>query len=172
MNAFKPATRQKVLPVPEQVGYEVDAFGNVYSMLRGERRRLRPGRAKAGYLTVVLHGKTYPIHKLMQMVFLPHTVGLLVMNHKDGCKQNNRLENLEAITIAQNNQHAWDCGLRGPNGLRGETIGTSKLTALQVEAIRIRLSNGERCSAIGADFQVSASTISKIKTGHNWAHIR
>jgi len=113
---FKRASPLDIRPVPGLAGYEVDERGNVYSWRkRGERRRLRPGLAGNGYLTVALYRKTYPVHKLVQLVFMPETVGALVINHRDGNKQNNHLGNLEAVTPSQNNQHAWDTGLRLPN---------------------------------------------------------
>jgi len=118
MSMFARATRQQVLPIPGLAGYELDSFGNVYSTRKakgGQRRRLRPGAAGNGYLTVALYKKTYPIHKLMQLVFLPNAAGVLVINHRDGNKHNNHLDNLEAVTPSQNNQHAWDTGLRLPN---------------------------------------------------------
>ena len=122
MSMFKRATRTVLHAIPGQSGYEIDTLGNVYSTCSkcGERRRLRPGRAGNGYLTVALHRKTFTIHKLMQMVFLPETVGSLVMNHRDGNKHNNRLDNLEAVTPSANNQHAWDTGLRKPNKKRNQ----------------------------------------------------
>ncbi len=53
--------------------------------------------------------------------------------------------------------------------LRGETSGTAKLTASQVEDVRRRLATGDAQTAIARDYGVSPSTIHLIKTGRNWA---
>ena len=53
-------------------------------------------------------------HRLLARLFLPvpeNSKGLTV-NHKDGNKSNNALSNLEWCTYGENNQHAWDFGLR------------------------------------------------------------
>lgn len=168
---FKRATRLDVRAVPGLAGYEVDARGNVYSTHRGvERRRLRPGLASNGYLTVSLHRKSYTVHSIVRAAFLPGGDGL-VINHKDGNKQNNRLENLELVTSSENNRHAFTHGLRKAHTMRGEQITTSVLTDSQVRSIRAALANGDSCASIGRAFGVSRTTISKIKNLKNWNHI-
>lgn len=53
-------------------------------------------------------------HRLLAIVFIRFTgiYNKLTVNHKDGVKSNNDLNNLEWITYAENNKHAWDSGLR------------------------------------------------------------
>jgi hypothetical protein len=51
------------------------------------------------------------IHRIMAEVFLPNPEGKLQVNHKDGNKLNNRLDNLEWNTPEENSQHAYDTGL-------------------------------------------------------------
>ena len=53
--------------------------------------------------------KTHKIHRLVAEAFL---IGSGHINHKDGNKQNNCVENLEFCTIKQNNNHAFENGLR------------------------------------------------------------
>lgn len=173
MNAFHRATTPDLRPIPGLVGYEIDERGNVYSTRkRNERRRLRPGLATNGYLTVALYNKSYNIHTLMRLAFLDGQTGrTLVVNHKDGNKQNNKIDNLEVVTYAQNMLHAYATGLHKPIDMKGEQIGTARLTALQVTAIKSALANGESCASIGRAFGVDRTTISKIKNHNNWNHI-
>lgn len=58
------------------------------------------------------------IHQLMALTFLRHPIDTssLVVNHKDGNKSHNRVENLEWVTRAENNVHAWDTGLQSRHG--------------------------------------------------------
>ena len=75
-----------------------------------------------GYDYAVLYNSntkvTYYKHRLLCLVFkqLPDKIfGKLTVNHKDGNKFNSTLENLEWCTYAENNQHAWDNGLKQLN---------------------------------------------------------
>lgn len=52
------------------------------------------------------------LHVLIATAFIPNPQNKLTVNHKDGVKNNNSISNLEWNTFSENNQHAWDTGLR------------------------------------------------------------
>lgn len=56
-------------------------------------------------------------HKLLGLAYLDYSnnVDLLIVNHKDGVKTNNKLENLEWITASENLDHAYENNLRNNN---------------------------------------------------------
>lgn len=58
------------------------------------------------------------VHRLLAITFLPNPLNLPLVNHKDGCKDNPRLENLEWVTASQNTAHAYRTGLTPPHGRR------------------------------------------------------
>lgn len=64
-----------------------------------------------GYYSVVVRRRTKMLHRLIAQAFIPNPEGKQYVNHKDGNKLNNRVENLEWCTIAENNKHARDTGL-------------------------------------------------------------
>lgn len=68
-----------------------------------------------GYLQVSLwsdgKGKSFKVHRLVALAFLPNSDVSLYINHKDGNKLNNMLENLEWCTPSENNYHAVKLGL-------------------------------------------------------------
>lgn len=68
-----------------------------------------------GYFVVSLSnndkGKWVRVHRLVAAAFLPNPNNLPEVNHKDGNKQNNKADNLEWVTHAQNCLHAWRSGL-------------------------------------------------------------
>ena len=72
---------------------------------------------KQGYLCSRLKDyfgktKTLFIHRLVGEAFIENPENKQTINHKDGNKHNNYVENLEWCSYSENNQHALDYGLR------------------------------------------------------------
>ena len=59
--------------------------------------------------------KTYTIHRIVAKAFLDKIAGKEYVNHKDGNKHNNSIDNLEWCTSSENQQHALATGLRNKN---------------------------------------------------------
>ena len=92
------------------------------------------------------------------------------MNHKDGNKRNNRLENLEWVTASQNVRHSID--ILGVARARGENSALSKLTENQVREIRRLLKQGLTRQEVACKFGVTTNNIRAIATGFTWKHIK
>ncbi len=99
--------------------YEISSHGNFRRATPG--RRTHPGYVlklltlKIGYHIVnpVIDGKnkvTY-IHHLVAEQFIGPCPDEMEINHKDGCKTNNHVSNLEYVTHKENMQHAHKTGL-------------------------------------------------------------
>lgn len=112
-------------------GYEghycVDELGNIYSVKRGKARRLRPFLNSRGYPTVSLcvNGKeSYKtVHRLVATAFIPNRDNLPQVNHINGDKTDNRIENLEWVTAGDNQRHAYATGLKVPVYQSPKTMG-------------------------------------------------
>lgn len=93
--------------------YGVTEDGKVFSVARN--CELSPKRNHDGYLRIQLweHGKCHfvSIHRLIAETFIPNPDNKPFVNHIDGNKQNNRVENLEWCTQQENIKHAWATGL-------------------------------------------------------------
>ena len=128
---------------------------------------------KDGYTQVRLwkngKGHTKKIHRLVAEAFIPNPNRLPCVNHKDGCKHNNSLENLEWCDHSQNMVHAYAYGLRKAH--KGESNSQHKLTNEDVEYIRTNcilndLNYGIR--AMARKFHVQNSTVRNIYYCLKW----
>lgn len=98
--------------------YMVSNLGNVKKLnyrKSGKEKILKHIEDRYGYMTVNLYKnnklKHFTIHKLVATHFINNPENKPQVNHIDGNKKNNRLDNLEWVTNKENMRHAWDNGL-------------------------------------------------------------
>jgi hypothetical protein len=101
----------------ESSNYSVSAFGIVRNDITG--KKLKPSKDRCGYLRVILtiSGKKihYTISRLVAMYFIPNDLHYRnQVNHIDGDKTNNKVNNLEWVTNRENMIHAVKTGLWKP----------------------------------------------------------
>ena len=86
----------------------------------------------------------------------------LVLNHIDGNKLNNCIDNLEQVTQAENNLHRFRVLKHPP------VIGNSKITKEQAEAIRELRKQGWKYKDLMKKFKVGKTTISYVVNNKIW----
>ena len=120
-------------------------------------------------ITLSRENKSNPlrVHRLLAMTFIPNPNNLPEVNHIDGVKTNNNLENIEWVTHKQNMSHAFKIGLVNNTG---EENGQSILTKEQVIEIK-KLKGKLSQEKISKLFPVSRSAIQGIFNGRLWKHI-
>lgn len=109
------------------------------------------------------------VHRLLAEAYIPNPENKNYVNHKDGNKLNNNVENLEWVTFAENIQHSFQTGLN--KGLAGEENGKALLNEDQVIKIYEKLLSGEKSIDIAKEFGVNRSTIGNIKRKRLWKHV-
>jgi len=108
--------------------YEADEQGQVWSTKTGNK--IKPFINRYGYVEYVLTNKDktkkhIQAHRIVACLFIPLDKTRVYVNHKDGDKKNNTINNLEWCTVSENEVHsvntlgkeAWNKGIKLPSGL-------------------------------------------------------
>lgn len=130
-----------------------------------------------GYLKVrlVSGGKdtTQRVHTLVAKAFIPNPNNFETVNHKDGDKTNNNVDNLEWVDRSQQMIHAYKFGLK--KAIKGSKNSQAKLTDDDVRYIKKHYKRGVRgCStvALGEQFGVSNRVIGLIVRGLSYKDVK
>lgn len=158
---------------------EVSNTGRVRTMDRVVYRNGKPRTLKGKLLTILYDQDGYPrtqlminkkrwvknTHRIVATMFIPNPENKPCINHIDGNKTNNNVSNLEWCTVAENNQHAFDIGIK--KNRVGEQCNFSKLTEKDVQEIWMIGKNMTQ-KEIGKMYGVCDSTISQILKYKIW----
>ena len=115
-----------------------------------------------------------PIHRLVVSAFLGSIPAGMHVNHKNGIKDDNKLENLEIVTPSANALHAYKVLGRfkqTPPHVPGEQHGNAKFTNAEALVIRQRHADGMTCYALSQEYNVAYSTIKRIVSRASWTHL-
>lgn len=167
-------------PFPDGSIYEISSYGRIrcsmssYSQIINGHTYIRPRpsfyktRISKGYEHAHLNKKSYLVHRLVAMAFLPNPENKREVNHKNSNKLDNRLVNLEWCTSKENKIHAIKSG-KFP---RGERIGNSKMTESQVLLMRSLYKTGDytQCD-LAFMFKINQTVVSDIVNKITWTHL-
>lgn len=156
--------RDNWIKINRNSNYEVNEDGYVRNSRNN--RILTNSPNNKGYMTVSL-GKQLPgqlVHVLVAEAFIPGYESGLDVDHKNGNKQDNRVENLQWITRSNNIKRAFEMGLAKPH--RSDNAGAKPKTVKIIETGEIFPSIAECARFIGG----SISAISMCLTGKRNKH--
>lgn len=147
--------------------YEVSNLGNVRNY--NTKRKLSTRKTNGnGYIVCRLLGKNQYFHRLVAKAFLNNPDNLPEVNHINGVKSDNRVENLEWCDSKQNQIHASKIGVLP----KGEDHPNSKLTESQVLDIRNSYSKGlvTQCE-LAEKYNIHQLSVWEIIHRRTWKHI-
>lgn len=170
-----------------EMEYEINIMGDVRSR---DRYILAEGRKVAylmrgmlmkqtiagGYWSVEFSRnnlrKRMTIHRLLAIIFISNPENKPEVNHKDGDKLNNDINNLEWCTSSENAIHAHANGLIPPSKIGpGEMSPAAKLRDKDILHIRKLLQKGRTQSFVAGLYGVSKGNIGFIAKRQTWAHM-
>lgn len=159
--------------------YAITENGEVWSYI--SQKFLKPIKEHNGYLRVFLYrnGKRrkYPIHRLVLETFNPiDNMDKLTVNHKDENKENNVLNNLEWMTLKDNNNY----GTRNERAGKANSVvnlnnekRSKKIMCVETEVIYPSTHEAERRTGINQSCICKAAKNIERKTagGYHWKYI-
>ena len=154
--------------------YLIDEDGNIFDVKENKYRK--PFVTKDGYLKVSFYifgkYKRKLVHRLVLETFNPvENMEKLQVNHIDGNKQNNNINNLEWCTLKENMKHAWENGLCKNSTPSGNESHHKVLDEDTVKLILLDLKNGMSYQKIADKYGVSKPTIYQIKNKITWKNV-
>lgn len=157
--------------------YEVSNLGRIRSLPRITTSRPMKGKLLSTatkdtkrYEKVCLsyngNYKYYKVHQVVARAFIDNPENKPQINHIDGNRHNNKVDNLEWVTSTENNSRAKKHGM-----LLGENHQNTNYTEEQIKEVKLMLKQGLKNIDIERVTGINHKRISEIKCGKVWSHI-
>lgn len=155
--------------------FEIDPKAKYGLVWKINGRRIWPGKEagskapQTGYICIRLNKNNYFVHRVVYALQYGTCPGDMQINHKDGNKQNNKVENLELVTGSENVRHAIQNGLT--KILKGEECTQSILSDEIVLKMYDMFRKGMDNFAVAEVFGIEWKHVSLIRNGKRWKHL-
>ena len=125
----------------------------------------RDGYARVSLSLPGRGGRQHVVHRLVWEAFHEAIPKGLQINHINGRRQDNRLENLELVTCSENIRHAIQVLGRDYGGANNPS---ARLTAIEVVQIRKEVAQGCKRADVALRFGITTVMLRNITTGKSW----
>jgi len=127
------------MKIKDYQDYEITERGEVFSLKFGRRQKLKPN-CNDGYPYINLYRygrqRTFKVHRLVAEAFLPNPEGKKCVNHKNGDRADNSVENLEWVTHSENMSHAYrELKRKTPQGGKSGVLHHGSKSVVQLDKI-------------------------------------
>ena len=143
--------------------YEITLCGKIYH--KNKKKQISTQQATRGYMTATLHNttlkKTFYVHRLVALTHIPLIQGKNLVNHKDGNKLNNKVNNLEWMTPRENSIHS----IKTLRKEVGENHSRARVPNELVLGIRMGNITSEMFPDISQKYQVGIQHLKNILAG-------
>ena len=160
---------EKIWKNADNPNYLVSDHGDIFNIKRDKMLNKTIHHEYVTAYNKISRGGSAFVHRIVYETFVGDIPEGMQINHLDGNKQNNKLDNLELCTASQNVQHAFDTGLKRP--LRGSEVTTSKVTEEQVLQMYGMFKLGYSNSEVAGIFEIESKHVSLIRHGKRWKHL-
>ena len=146
-----------------ELGYSAGDDGSILT----PHGRVTFGRLVDDYMVLSMKNGAYRVHRLIASVFLPKDDTRPLVNHINGVKNDNRVQNLERVTARENSRHAHDTGLI-KRAVGKKVVGTRD----GVETTFVSLKEAARCVG-GSACNIGGCLKGRQKTscGYTWSAV-
>jgi len=142
--------------------YLIDQNGNIFSKFYN--KPIKQHELRKGYFRVTLYKEMKPykllVHRLVAETYIPNIDNKPNVNHKDGNKKNNSINNLEWVTQSENAKHAYDNKLYK----RGKNIRIKQTVKDEVKKLSVNHSGNKISQILG----ISRSSVKRVLEKSNY----
>lgn len=160
--------------IPGYPGYKASDDGQIASFKKDPSGYiLTQHEASNGYMRVAVRSEAHKgncagVHRFVAAAFIPNPNNLPEINHKNGNKKDNRVENLEWVTSSQNHKHAYKV-LGKQSAAKGKRFNRkAKLSPTEVRIIRTSTLG---ISELAEYFGIDQSTVYNVRKRKTYKYI-
>lgn len=150
--------------------YFVDREGRVWNKKGEEKAQFLSSH---GYPSVMIwknnKGTFKAVHRFVAEAFIPNPENKPCVNHIDGNKANNKVDNLEWVTYSENTLHALELGLKVPQ--QGEDVHNAGITNEQAKEVCDFLMEGKGPKEVSELTGVPFYTVQSIRSKTTWKSV-